>query len=333
MAARASKTAKSKLTTSRIGYALSSEEHPPLDLVRHAAAAEASGFEFALISDHFHPWVDRQGSSPFVWSVLGAIAGATERLEIGTGVTCPTIRIHPAIIAQAAATVAALMPGRFFLGVGTGENLNEHVFGQRWPEWEVRAEMLDEAIEVIRLLWAGDEASHHGRHYTVENARLYTLPDVLPPIYVAGSGERMATTAGRIGDGFIGTGPDPEIVRAYTDAGGNGPRIGQVTVSWARSKAAARRVAHAWWPTVAIHGEATQELPRPANFQALAEGVTEDQVADLVPCGPDPAPILEQVRAYQAAGYDHVYLHQVGPDQLGFLEFAARELLPQLRTA
>ena len=331
MAARGSKTAKSKPRTPRIGYALSSEEHPPLDLVRHAAAAEESGFEFALISDHFHPWVDQQGNSPFVWSVLGAIADATQGLEIGTGVTCPTMRIHPAIIAQAAATVAALMPGRFFLGVGTGENLNEHVLGQRWPEWDVRADMLDEAIDVIRLLWAGEEASHHGRYYTVENARLYTVPDTLPPIYVAGSGERMAATAGRVGDGFIGTGPDKEVVAAYADAGGDGPRIGQVTVSWAPSAATARRVAHAWWPTAAIHGEATQELPRPANFEALADGVTEDQVAEVIPCGPDAGPILEHMRAYLRAGYDHVYLHQVGPDQLGFLEFAASELLPELR--
>lgn len=322
-----------KLDTLSFGYALSSEEHPPRDLVRNAAAAEEQGFEFALISDHFHPWVERQGSSPFVWSVLGAISGATERLRIGTGVTCPTMRIHPAIIAQAAATVADLMPDRFFLGVGTGENLNEHVLGQRWPEWEVRADMLEEAVEVIRLLWAGDEASHHGRHYTLENARLYTLPETLPPIYVAGSGERMATAAGRIGDGFIGTGPDAEVVEAYTHGGGTGPRIGQVTVSWARSKAEARRVAHAWWPTVAVHGEATQELPRPANFEALAQGVTEAQVADLIPCGPDPEPILEQIRAYRAAGYDHVYLHQVGPDQSGFLKFAGTELLPTLRAS
>jgi coenzyme F420-dependent glucose-6-phosphate dehydrogenase len=317
----------------RIGYALSSEEHPPLDLVRHAAEAEKHGFDFALISDHFHPWVDRQGNSPFVWSVLGAIAGATEHLQVGTGVTCPTTRIHPAIIAQAAATVAAMMPGRFFLGVGSGENLNEHVLGQRWPEWDVRAEMLDEAIDVIRLLWAGAEASHHGRYYTVENARLYTLPETPPPIYIAGSGQRMAATAGLVGYVSLGPGPDAEVVGAYADAGGNGPRIGQVTLSWARSRAAARRVAHSWWPTVAIHGDATQELPRPANFEGLAGGVTEDQVADAMPCGPEPEPILDNIRAYQAAGYDHIYLHQVGPDQLGFLEFAAKELLPELRAS
>ena len=329
MATRKRTSAQSR--SLRIGYALSSEEHAPLDLVRHAAAAEEHGFEFALISDHFHPWIDRQGNSPFVWSVLGAIATATDRLEIGTGVTCPTMRIHPAIIAQASATVAAMMPGRFFLGLGTGENLNEHILGQRWPEWDVRAGMLEEAIDVIRLLWAGDEASHHGRHYTVENARLYTVPEKLPAIYVAGNGERMAAIAARSADGFIGTGPEAELLTAYGESGGDGPKLGQVTVSWGRSESAARQVAHAWWPTVAIHGDATQELPRPANFEALAKGVTEGQVSEAIPCGPDPQPILEQIRVYADAGYDHVYLHQVGPDQMGFLNFAEKELLPALR--
>jgi coenzyme F420-dependent glucose-6-phosphate dehydrogenase len=164
-----------------IGYALSSEEHAPLDLVRYSAAAEEAGFSYALVSDHFHPWVDRQGQSPFVWSVIGGIAEATEGLRIGTGVTCPTIRVHPAIVAQAAATSAAMLPGRFFLGLGTGENLNEHVLGDRWPEGEVRLEMLEEAIEVIRLLWQGGYQSHHGRHYTLEEARIYTRPDEPPP--------------------------------------------------------------------------------------------------------------------------------------------------------
>ena len=180
------------MATTRIGYALSSEEHAPNDLVRHARLAEQAGFTFALISDHFHPWVDAQGQSPFVWSVIGAIAHATERLELGTGVTCPTTRIHPAIIAQAAATAAAMMPGRFFLGVGTGENLNEHVLGDRWPAHELRLDMLEEAVQVIRLLWQGGSQSHYGKHYTVENARLYTLPEQLPRIIVAASGPSAA---------------------------------------------------------------------------------------------------------------------------------------------
>jgi G6PDH family F420-dependent oxidoreductase len=263
-----------------------------------------------------------------VWGVLGAIAHATETLEVGTGVTCPTTRIHPAIIAHAAATAASLMPGRFFLGVGTGENLNEHVLGQRWPDWDVRVEMLDEAVEVIRELWRGEVTSHRGRHYEVENARLFTLPDVLPPILVAAGGARMADRAGRIADGLIGTGPDPGIIAAFRDAGGDGPRYGQVTVCWAPTEREARRTAHRWWPTAALRGEVTQELPNPAQFTDLVSIVTEDQVAEAISCGPDPAVHLERIGAYVDAGYDHVYLHQVGPDQRGFIEFARRELLP-----
>jgi G6PDH family F420-dependent oxidoreductase len=313
-----------------LGYALSSEEHPPADLARNAAAAEEAGFSFALISDHFHPWIDRQGHSPFVWGVLGAISQVTERLVVGTGVTCPTIRTHPAIIAHAAATAGAQMPGRFFLGVGSGENLNEHVLGDRWPEWDVRAEMLEEAVEVIRALWTGEVTSHRGRHYTVQNARIYTRPPEPIPIHVAASGERMAELAGRIGDGFIGTGPDRPVIEAFREAGGSGPMFGQVTVCWAASEREARRTAHRYWPTAAIRGEATQELPNPAHFEQLAEMVTEDQVAEAIPCGPDPEVHLAKVREYIDAGYDHVYLHQVGPDQTGFLEFARRELLPVL---
>jgi coenzyme F420-dependent glucose-6-phosphate dehydrogenase len=312
-----------------IGYALSSEEHPPSDLVEHARLAERHGFAFALISDHYHPWIDRQGESPFVWGVLGAIGAATDRLVIGTGVTCPTMRIHPAIIAQAAATAAALMPGRFFFGVGTGERLNEHVLGEHWPEWEVRSEMLEEAVGIIRELWGGELTSHRGEHFTVENARIYSLPDEPPPIHVAGSGPRMAELAGRIGDGFIGTGPDEDTVKAYRDAGGDGPRFGQVTVSWAESERKARRTALEWWPNAAIHGNASQELALPKDFEDLTGAVDEEAIAEVVTCTSDKRPILEAIGKYVDAGYDHVYLHQVGPDQRGFLEFAERSLLPE----
>jgi coenzyme F420-dependent glucose-6-phosphate dehydrogenase len=205
-----------------IGYALSSEEHSPNDLVRYARRAEEAGFTFALISDHYHPWIDRQGHSSFVWNVIGAIAQATERLRLGTGVTCPTIRIHPAIVAQAAATSAVMMPGRFFLGVGSGENLNEHILGGYWPSAEVRLEMLEEAVEVIRLLWQGGSQSHRGRYFTVENARVYTLPDELPPLVVAASGQRAAELTGRIGDGLISTSPDSELPSSFRQAGGAG---------------------------------------------------------------------------------------------------------------
>ncbi len=317
-----------------IGYALSSEEHAPNDLVKYARRAEEAGFTFALISDHFHPWVDSQGHSPFVWSVIGAIAHATERLRLGTGVTCPLIRIHPAIIAQAAATAAAMLPGRFFLGVGTGENLNEHILGDRWPAHDVRREMLEEAIEVIRLLWQGGQQSYHGTYYTVENARIYTLPDQAPPIMVAAAGPKAAEVAGQFGDGMIGTSPEAEVVQSFEKAGGaSKPRYGQVTVCWAQDEAAARRTAYEIWPNGANEGELSQELPTPAHFEQVAKMVTEEQVAKTVICGPDPQRHIEAIRKYVDAGYDHVYVHQVGRDQEGFFRFYQQHVLPEFQAA
>jgi coenzyme F420-dependent glucose-6-phosphate dehydrogenase len=311
---------------------MSSEEHRPNDLVGHARRAEETGFSFALISDHFHPWVDHQGQSPFVWSVIGAIAHATSRLRLGTGVTCPTMRIHPAIIAQAAATVATMMPGRFFLGVGTGENLNEHVLGQRWPPHDLRLTMLEEAVAVIRELWKGDEVTHRGAHYTVENARLYTVPDEAPEIMVGASGPRAAELAGRIGDGLINTSPDEEVARAFGKAGGRGkPRFGKLTVCWAANEAEARRTAYAYWPTAGLQGELSQELPMPAHFEQAAKTVSEGDVAESVLCGPDPERHIAKIRAFIDAGYDHVYVHQVGPDQEGFFGFYAKQVLTKLR--
>ncbi|CAA9527311.1 MAG: Similar to F420-dependent glucose-6-phosphate dehydrogenase, SCO6495 family [uncultured Thermomicrobiales bacterium] len=313
------------------GYALSSEEHHPTDLVRHARAAEDAGFAFALISDHFHPWVDAQGHCPFVWSVIGGIATATERLTLGTGVTCPTVRVHPAIVAQAAATSAAMMPGRFFLGVGTGENLNEHVLGDRWPEYAVRAEMLEEAVAVIRRLWAGDQVSHRGRHYTVENARLYTLPEEPIPLHVAAGGAKAAALAGRIGDGLIATGPDPEVMTGFDQSGGAGkPRFGKVDVCWAKDEAAARKTVHELWAFSALPGELSQELPTPAHFQQATQLVTEEKATESVVCGPDPEAHLAAIREYVDAGFDHVYVQQIGPEQDGFMDFYAREVLPRL---
>ncbi|MGE5275266.1 MAG: TIGR03557 family F420-dependent LLM class oxidoreductase [Verrucomicrobiota bacterium] len=303
-----------------IGYSLSSEEHPPLDLVRNARRAEEAGFEFALVSDHFHPWIDRQGHSPFVWSVIGAIAVATERLRLGTGVTCPMIRIHPALVAQAAATAGALMPGRFFLGVGTGENLNEHILGDRWPSPDERQEMLAEAVEIIRGLWKGDLFSFDGAHYTVDRARIYTLPDEDVPVVVAASGPEAATLAGEIGDGLVSTAPKQEPVDAFLAAGGRGPRYGQLTVCWARTEAEARRTALEWWPNAGLQGPLSQELALPSHFEEAAAMVTEDAVAEVVPCGPDLDSHLEEIRSFADAGFDHVYVHQIGPDQAGFLD-------------
>jgi len=312
-----------------IGYTLACEEHGPCELVAYARRAEEAGFPFAMISDHFHPWTERQGHSPHVWSVIGGIATATERLRVGTGVTCPTVRQHPAIVAQAAATCQELLGGRFVFGVGTGEALNEHILGDPWPSAAVRREMLEEAVAVIRELWRGGLVEHRGRHYTVENARLYTLPDAPPPIVVAAGGPEAAELAGRIGDGFCGTSPDAELLARFRAAGGSGPRYGQVTVCWAETEDAARRTALEWWPNAGIPGELGQVLPQPAHFEQAAQLVTEQQIAESIACGPDPEVHLDFIRRFAAAGYDHVFLHQVGPDQEGFFRFCERELLPR----
>ena len=314
-----------------IGYAFSSEEHTPAALVEHAVAAEDAGFTWGLISDHIHPWVDAQGHSPFVWTTIGAILVATERLRIGTGVTCPLIRYHPAIVAHAAATCAALAPGRFFLGVGTGENLNEHVTGSRWPAPDERLDMLEEAIEVIRLLWQGGVQTHRGTHYAVDHARIYDVPDDPPELYVAAAQPLAARLAGRLGDGLISVAPDEQVVDAFEEAGGGGkPRIGMMHVCFGRDEAEARRLAHEVWPNGGLTGSLSQELALPEHFEQAAQTVTQDDVAENVPCGPDPEPILEQIRAYDEAGFDHVYIHQIGPDQEGFLRFAQRELLARV---
>ncbi len=314
-----------------LGYALSSEEHRPHDLVRHARRAEEVGFTFALISDHFHPWVSAQGHSPFVWSVIGAIAQATETLHLGTGVTCPTIRIHPAIIAQATATVAAMMPGRFFLGVGSGENLNEHVLGDRWPPFDIRAAMLEEAVEVMRQLWTGETVSFWGDFYTVEDAKLFTLPETVPPLMVAASGPQMAEIAGRIGDGLINTAPKATIVESFHEAGGSAeerPCYGQMTVCWAKSVEEAQQTVYQQWPNSGLKGELSQELRTVKHFEQAAKMITPEQAAEEITCGPDAQAHIEMIEQYIEAGYEHVYIHQIGPDQEGFFDFYAREVLP-----
>jgi coenzyme F420-dependent glucose-6-phosphate dehydrogenase len=313
------------------GLALSSEEHPPNDLVDLARRAEETGFTFALVSDHFHPWTDAQGQSPFVWSVIGGIARETERLRLGTGVTCPTIRIHPAIVAHAAATCAAMMPGRFFLGVGSGENLNEHILGEHWPAPDERVEMLEEAIEVMRLLWEGGLQTHRGEFYTVENARLYTLPEEPIELAVAAAKENAAELAGRLADSFVNTSPDPEPIQIFESAGGQGkPKYGQITGCWAESEDEAARTVKEIWPNAGIGGELSYELPLPRHFEQAAENVTEDDLKESVPCGPDPDRWLEDIREYERAGYTHIYFHQIGRDQDGFLRFWREELEPRL---
>ncbi|MDL5361033.1 TIGR03557 family F420-dependent LLM class oxidoreductase [Halalkalicoccus sp. NIPERK01] len=310
-----------------LGYTLSSEEHGPTTLVENAARAEEVGFEFVSISDHFHPWVEAQGESPFVWSTLGGIAQATDEIDVGVGVTCPTVRIHPAILAQAAATTARMLDGRFFFGVGSGENLNEHVLGDRWPEAAVRLEMLEEAVGVIRDLWEGENYSHHGTYYDVENAKIYTLPDELPPIVVSAFGPKAARSAADIGDGLWCVGPQEEPLETYAEAGGDGPKYAQIDVCYAESEEEALDTVYETWPNGEISGELSQVLPTPAHFEQAAEMVDREDVAEsATPLGPDPEPFVDSVEACVDAGYDHVYFHQIGPDQEGFFEFYEEHL-------
>jgi G6PDH family F420-dependent oxidoreductase len=317
----------------QLGYWLSSEEHPPRTLVELAVQAEGHGFTTAMISDHFHPWVSAQGQAPFVWGVLGAIAHATTTLEVGTGVTAPIQRLHPVIVAQAAATATSLMPGRFFLGLGTGERLNEHITGEHWPTAGVRRSMLEEAVGVIRRLFEGGDVNHRGDHFVVEHAQLFSLPDEPPPLYVAASGKRSAALAGRIADGLIGVAPKPDVIDAFEANGGAGKhRFGQVhvCVDGEGDDRSARRTAHRLWPNGALSGTVLTELPRTTEFEQVAELVTEDQVADKVICGNDVDRHLEAITAFAAAGFDRVYVHQVGPDQDAFFRFYRDEVVPRL---
>jgi G6PDH family F420-dependent oxidoreductase len=314
----------------RFGYFLASEEHGPRDLIRQAEMAEQTGFEALWISDHFHPWLDEQGQSSFVWSTIGALSRATS-LPITTAVTCPLVRTHPVIIAQAAATCAVLTEGRFTLGVGTGEALNEHILGSRWPPAGERRAMLEEAIEIMRRMFTGRLVTHHGPHYDVDTARLYTVPDRPPPIYMSGLGERSARLAGRIADGFICIRPEPELVGAFHAAGGEGkPAQGGLKVCWARDTATARKTAHRLWPNDQIPGEAAQLLPLPRHFEQVSGLVTEEMVERNIACGPDPQTHVNALRAYVDAGYDEVYVNQIGPEQEEFFAFYAERVLPEL---
>jgi G6PDH family F420-dependent oxidoreductase len=317
----------------RLGLHLSAEEHPPDFLVRTAIKAEDAGFDFVTVSDHFHPWTRRQGESPFVWAVLGAIAQATARVGVGTAVTCPTIRTHPAIIAHAAATTAAMMPGRFFLGLGTGERLNESVHGDRWPAAPVRREMLEEAVEVIRRLWTGELVhAHHGRHYTVERARIFTRPDEPPPIVVSGFGPQSVKLAARIGDGYMHVAPDAESVEGFRAAGGAGkPCYGKLDTCVAADDATARRIAYETWPTSALQGELGQELATPEHYEQATANVTEEQVAEGILCTNDAAIHLAAIGEYADAGFDHVLVQQCGDDQDRLISLYRDEILPEVR--
>jgi G6PDH family F420-dependent oxidoreductase len=310
----------------KIGCFLSSEEFGPRDLVAQARRAEEAGFHALWISDHYHPWIDEQGHSALVWSTIGAISQVTS-LRVTTGVTCPTMRIHPAVIAQAAATSGVLLDGGFQLGVGTGEALNEHILGDHWPEADVRLDMLEEAVEVLRTLWQGGQQSHRGTHYTVENARIYDLPDEPPPILVSGFGPKAIRLAAKIGDGFCTTQPDKEGIDLYRSEGGTGPVQAGAKVCFMADEDEALRTAHRLWPNEGLPGELAQILPTPSHFEQAVELVTPDMLSS--PVGPDIDAHVAALQEYADAGVDELFVQQIGPDQDGFFTTWASEVLPR----
>ena len=299
----------------RLGWWLSSEEHDPRRLVEQARQAEAVGFTTAMISDHLQPWVPQQGHAGHTWTTIGAIAQVTDRLEVGTGVVAMVHRSHPVNVAHAAATAAVLLEGRFFLGVGTGERLNEQPFAQRWPRAGERRRCLSDAVEVIRALWNGDDVNHDGDYWHVENLRLWDRPAAPPPIYVAAGGSASARLAGRLGDGMIAVTPDASTVATYRGAGGQGPCLAQLHVSLAATRDAALDNAWAWWPNGAVAAPVLTELARPEHFDAVSRTATDDTMTSTVVCAMDAEPIIGAIDRYVGAGFDTVYLHQIGPDQ------------------
>lgn len=316
----------------RYGYFLSSEEYTPAELVEQARLAERAGFDALWISDHFHPWNDEQGQSPFVWSVIGAISQVCD-LPVTTAVTCPTVRTHPAVIAQAAATSAALLEGRFVLGLGSGEALNEHILGGAWPTADVRLAMLEEAVAVIRRLFTGETVSHRGEFYTVDTARLYTLPDRPPPIYLSGFGPKATELAARIADGYINTAPDEELLGIFKQQSGGKPAQAGVKVSYAATEDEGVRIAHRLWANAGLPGELAQVLPSPQHFEQASQLVTEEMTADSVVCGPDVERHVDAFAPYVDAGYDDVYVANMGPHYEEMIRVYGEKVLPALRSA
>lgn len=313
-----------------LGLTISSEEFAPSRLVEVAVLAEEAGFDFVSISDHYHPWVSEQGHSPFVWTILGAISQATEAIEVAVGVSCPTIRIHPAILAQSVATTGVLLDGRFVWGVGTGEALNEHVVGEAWPPYEIRAEMMEEAISVIRRLWSEESVTHFGQYYTVVDARILDQPNEPVPIIVSAFGPESAELAASLGDGLWITGAAEETVKVFRLAGGKGPVYSQLTLCWAESESEAIDTAHRLWAFSELPGTLNQDLPTILHYEEAVKLVTPEMVSKSTPCGPDPGPVLDAARKALKAGVDHLYFHQIGPDQEGFVEFWKKELRDEL---
>lgn len=308
-----------------IGYALIAEEHTAQDLVDHAAAAEAAGLEYLSVSDHFHPWLDEQGQSPFAWTVLGALADRTD-LPLMTAVTAPILRYHPAIVAQAAATVAT-MTDDFVLGLGTGEALNEHVVGAHWPNPQQRQDMLAEAVGIIRDLFTGEEISHRGEFYTVDRARLYSRPAQPPPVAVAAGGERSARFAGECADALITTSTDDEVLDAFRDtAGDTAPVLGQITCCWAPSTEEANRIVRDRWRHAFLSWDGKADIPTPAGFASASQLVGEDLLGPGMPTGPELDGLADTMAEHADAGFDRVALHCVGPHQQEFLAIVGDRL-------
>jgi G6PDH family F420-dependent oxidoreductase len=315
-----------------IGYKLASEAFGPQELIRQAVRAEAAGFDFVEMSDHYHPWLDVQGHSSFTWTVLGAIAARTERVGLVTGVTCPTVRYHPAIIAQAAATLALVSDGRFVLGVGSGERLNEHVVGRGFPDTvRERHQLLREALEIIRLLWRGGYRSYDGAHLRLADARVFDLPEQLPLIAVAASGPHSARIAAELGDGLFATEDKASIVRHYRVAGGSGPGYAEVPMAWAPDERGAAREALRTSRWALTGWKVMSELPNPVNFDAATSTVREQDILEKFACGPDPERYLAAAQRYVDAGFDRLVLQNAGPDPDGFIDFYQSELAQPLR--
>ncbi|HEV7526572.1 MAG TPA: LLM class F420-dependent oxidoreductase [Acidimicrobiia bacterium] len=319
----------------QIGYTMMCEQAGPKQLVHDVVLAEAAGFDFAVISDHYFPWLDEQGHAPYAWSVLGAAAQATERIPLMTYVTCPIRRYHPAVVAQKAATMQLLSDGRFTLGLGAGENLNEHIVGGHWPITSIRHEMLAEAVEIIRALWAGGSITYRGRHFDVESAKVWDLPAELPPIGIAVSGPASCRLAAKYADLMIAVEPRAALGRMFDEAGGNGkPRVGQIAVSYDPDEGIALKRAMDQFRWFTGGWRVNAELPLPASFDAAARTVRDDDVAKQMPCGPDVARHVAAIRRFEDAGFTHLALVQVGGEtQDHFISWAATELLPALRAA
>lgn len=317
----------------QIGYTMMTEQAGPRELVGHVVGAERAGFDFSVTSDHYFPWLASQGHASYAWSVLGAAAQATERIPLMTYVTCPTGRYHPAVVAQKAATMQLLSQGRFRLGLGSGENLNEHVVGGGWPAAHVRLEMLEEAVEIIRALLSGKSLNHHGAHFDVEHAKLWDLPDSLPPIGVAVSGDRSCEVAGHYADLLIATEARQELVAAFERHGGGGkPKVGQLPICYDTDRDAAIARAHDQFRWFGGGWPVNSELPGPTAFAGATQFVRPEDVAESIPCGEDVEAVVEAVRTYVEAGFTEVALIQIGGDhQEPFLKWAEQKLLPALR--